>query len=383
MEIGDAHQHFQQPGLRQSAVVHARREGQSALHVGAGRQEAGSGERRRNRQRYLSLRHRYQAAQSGDQYPGVRVLAERDARWTSHFCHHGSRPMATQRLWRFAIGGKTAAAGTGARPARRKARRLSRLGGRAAARAVRAPGQTRSAADATGSGTRDGRGAVAATGIGRSIQRIPGGGISFVSRPPAEGQPDVMLTISELDPATRQDAPLVARRPVRPTPTLRGRRMALLLVSVKGQLFGWRRGDRPRWHRSRTWRRSACRAVTRLAISPKGDRIALVAAEAMRLARLRRSRYTPCRVDSGTEVQYGFEREIRLRHLRRPRGSSTAAPRRRTASCTSPVPSRPMRKPMKSGTRSRRFPTGAPTLSPTSRSSGRGRRRPRAPKLTR
>jgi hypothetical protein len=36
-------------------------------------------------------------------------------------------------------------------------------------------------------------------GIGRSIQRIPGGGVSFVICETAEGQPPV-LTIHELDP---------------------------------------------------------------------------------------------------------------------------------------------------------------------------------------
>jgi Tol biopolymer transport system component len=124
---------------------------------------------------------------------------------------------------------------------------------------------------------RTGQAQIAASGVGRSLQRIPRGGISYVARTAAsEGQPAV-LTISELDPTTRQTRPLV-RAPAGATEadtvwTPDG----LLLTSVRGQLFGWRRGEAEMTPIA-DFERLGLQSVTRLAISPKGDRIALVAA---------------------------------------------------------------------------------------------------------
>src|ERR1700752_223816 len=91
---------------------------------------------------------------------------------------------------------------------------------------------------------RTGQSQVVATGIGRSLQRIARGSISFVSRSPAaEGQKPV-LTISELDAATRQVRPLVdvpaGATDVDTAWTPEG----FLLATVQSQLFQWRRGDR-------------------------------------------------------------------------------------------------------------------------------------------
>ncbi len=70
-----------------------------------------------------------------------------------------------------------------------------------------------------------GQAQIAATGIGRSIQRMSRGGISFVARSAgAEGQP-VVVTISELDPVTRQTRPFVRVPAGAPMPTRRGLRM--------------------------------------------------------------------------------------------------------------------------------------------------------------
>lgn len=116
-----------------------------------------------------------------------------------------------------------------------------------------------------------------ATNIGRSIQRIPGGGVSFVARTAsADGQP-ATLTISELNPSTQQvtrlvDVPAGAAADVDTAWTPGG----LLLVTVQGQLFGWRKGDAalaPLVDLSSLGLRSA----TRIAVSPKGDRLAIVA----------------------------------------------------------------------------------------------------------
>jgi Tol biopolymer transport system component len=124
--------------------------------------------------------------------------------------------------------------------------------------------------------TRTGQARVAATGIGRSIQRIPRGGISFVLRAASpEGQPPI-LTISELNPRTRQTRPLV-RAPAGATEAdTAWTPDGLLLVPFQGQLFGWRRGEAEMMPVA-DLAPLGVRTVTRLAISPKGDRIALVA----------------------------------------------------------------------------------------------------------
>ena len=116
---------------------------------------------------------------------------------------------------------------------------------------------------------------VVATGIGRSVQRIPGAGISFVQRAAVEGEAPV-LTISELDPATRQTRPLI-RAPAGATEAdTAWTPDGLLLVSVRGKLYVWRRGE-PEMRPVGDLAPPGLQAVTRLAISPKGDRIALVA----------------------------------------------------------------------------------------------------------
>ena len=124
--------------------------------------------------------------------------------------------------------------------------------------------------------TQTGQVQIAATGIGRSIQRIPGGGISFVLRAaPAPGQPAV-LTISELDPGTRQTRPLV-RAPAGATEAdTAWTPDGVLVLPFQGQLFGWRRGE-AEMTAVADLAPLGLGAVTRLAISPKGDRIALVA----------------------------------------------------------------------------------------------------------
>ena len=118
----------------------------------------------------------------------------------------------TQRLWQFAIDGKTNGRErrpTGARAARHQARRIPRVGERRQSLALFVLGQQGSLQRSRWRTRGPVRRRVAATGIGRSIQRIPRGGISFVSRAAStEGQPPT-LTISELDPRTRQTRPLV------------------------------------------------------------------------------------------------------------------------------------------------------------------------------
>ena len=203
------------------------------------------------------------------------VLANGDARSASHLCHprrgrwyaeavalrHGREDEWTRE-------GERARA----RAARHQARRIPCVGERQDPGAVR----PRSAANLQVADTHTGRARVAAKGIGRSIQRIPRGGISFVLRAaPIEGEPP-MLTISELDPRTLETRQLVrapagaAEADTAWTPD------GLLLVPFQGHLFGWRRGQ-AEMSPVVDLAPLGLRTVTRLAISPKGDRIALVA----------------------------------------------------------------------------------------------------------
>jgi hypothetical protein len=119
---------------------------------------------------------------------------------------------------------------------------------------------------------------VLATDVGRSIQRMPGTGtarhISFVQR---EHAPDgsTALQIRELDPATGTITPL--------TPAVAGSREAdvawmpdgTLLMAKDDVLYAWRRGDTG-WRAVADLKQLSLHGVSRLAVSPAGDRLALV-----------------------------------------------------------------------------------------------------------
>ena len=113
--------------------------------------------------------------------------------------------------------------------------------------------------------------------IGRTIQRIPGGGtISFVEREGAgrEGTP-ARLWIRELDPKTRRIAPLVAVMPGVTESYYAWTPDGWLLTTDKDVLFGWRRGQTD-WRRLVDLEALGLHGVTRLAVSPDGQRIAFV-----------------------------------------------------------------------------------------------------------
>jgi hypothetical protein len=124
---------------------------------------------------------------------------------------------------------------------------------------------------------RTGTAVVIASDIGRSIQRIPSSDvtsdISFVQR---ERNGDVVtLVIKELNTSTRQMSVL--------TPAVDGSTEADCawtpdgtLLMVKGStLYGWRRGQSG-WKDVLPLERLSLAGVTRLAVSPKGDYLALV-----------------------------------------------------------------------------------------------------------
>jgi WD40-like Beta Propeller Repeat len=118
---------------------------------------------------------------------------------------------------------------------------------------------------------------IVATDIGRSLQRMPGTGdvrhISFVQRERTGDR--VTLVVKELDPGSGTIATL--------TPAVDGSREAdlawmpdgTLLMAKDDVLYAWRRGQSG-WTEVASLSQLSLRGVTRLAISPKGDAIALV-----------------------------------------------------------------------------------------------------------
>jgi WD40 repeat protein len=123
--------------------------------------------------------------------------------------------------------------------------------------------------------SKTGQSSVVATGIGRSIQRIPGGGISFVARSSASGSEPARLTVSEIDPVTRLSRPLVTLPSGVTEADTAWTPDGLLLASIKGNILQWRRGEKEMTPIETA--SLGLDGVTRLAISPKGDWIALVA----------------------------------------------------------------------------------------------------------
>jgi len=125
--------------------------------------------------------------------------------------------------------------------------------------------------------TRTGTARTIATDIGRSIQRIPGSGavsdISFVQR---EREGDLTrLIIRRLSPASGDVTTI--------TPAVTGSREAdtawtpdgTLLMAKDATLYGWSRGQSG-WKQIASLERLSLSGVTRLAVSPAGDFLALV-----------------------------------------------------------------------------------------------------------
>ena len=126
--------------------------------------------------------------------------------------------------------------------------------------------------------TKTGAARVVATDIGRSVQRMPGSGaarhISFVQRERSGDQ--VRLIVKELDPATGAVTTL--------TPAVEDSREAdlawmpdgTLLMAKDEVLYAWTRGQTG-WKDVASLSQLSLRGVTRLAVSPKGDLLAIVA----------------------------------------------------------------------------------------------------------
>ena len=126
--------------------------------------------------------------------------------------------------------------------------------------------------------TRTGKARTLASDIGRSLTRIPGRGtIAFVERDPKAAQGGVAaLWIKELDPRTHAIAPLVRAVAGATEADLAWTPDGRLLMAQADVLYGWRRGDKD-WTRIADLAALGLHGVTRLAVSPNGDHLALVA----------------------------------------------------------------------------------------------------------
>jgi hypothetical protein len=121
--------------------------------------------------------------------------------------------------------------------------------------------------------TRTGAASQVAADIGRGVQRIPGrAAISFIQK-----TADSAWSVVELDLATREARPLVQ--------TLRGVDQyawtpgGVLLMAKGGKVYEWNAERGAGWEQVADFSAAGLQNITRLAVSPRGDRLALVAAD--------------------------------------------------------------------------------------------------------
>ena len=129
--------------------------------------------------------------------------------------------------------------------------------------------------------TQTGKAPVIASDIGRSIQRMPSGAVSFVHRERASTDPAATnLTLKRLIRNATSAAPQIETLIATPAgvvePFVAWMPDGSALVAVNSTLFQWREGA-PGWTAVANLGAFGLRDVTRLAVSPKGDRIAVVA----------------------------------------------------------------------------------------------------------
>lgn len=126
--------------------------------------------------------------------------------------------------------------------------------------------------------TRTGTARTIASEIGRSIQRMPGSGaardISFVQRERVVGVSTKWL-VKRLTPATGEVTALAPALDGGTDPDVAWTPDGTLLTARDGMLLGWKPGQSG-WKEITSLERLSLAGVTRLAVSPKGDFIALV-----------------------------------------------------------------------------------------------------------
>ena len=121
-----------------------------------------------------------------------------------------------------------------------------------------------------------GKAEIVAKNIGQSIQKIPGGGVSFVQQAGEGDARSMTITKVTVENGRPVTIPLTAA-----VPGVRQAHVAwtpdgTLLMAHEGALHAWK-ADQAGWRAIADLAALGLRNVTRLAVSPKGDRIALVA----------------------------------------------------------------------------------------------------------
>ena len=127
---------------------------------------------------------------------------------------------------------------------------------------------------------RTGKAEVIASGIGRSLQHMPSGSVSFIRIAPATGGSAVTLeeVLRERQPdgRLRGTAALVPVVPGASDPFVAWLPDGTAILAHGGTLYTWRKGE-PAWRAAADVSSLGLSDVSRLAVSPKGDRLALVA----------------------------------------------------------------------------------------------------------
>jgi hypothetical protein len=115
---------------------------------------------------------------------------------------------------------------------------------------------------------------VIATDIGRSIQRMPTGSISFVQRTRAADS--VTAMISAVDPSSLAIKPLVKPAAGMPDPFVAWMADGSAVMAAGSTIYRWQPGD-AEWTAVSHLDGFGLHNVTRLAVSPRGNRLAIVA----------------------------------------------------------------------------------------------------------
>lgn len=121
-----------------------------------------------------------------------------------------------------------------------------------------------------------GKTAIVARDIGQSMARIPGGGVSFVQQAGERGARTLTVTQLSVQNGTPQTKRLTAVVAGASQAHLAWGPEGTLFMAHDGWLHAWRQGTTA-WERVADLNALGLRTVTRLAVSPGGDRLALVA----------------------------------------------------------------------------------------------------------
>ena len=123
---------------------------------------------------------------------------------------------------------------------------------------------------------RTGQATPVARDIGRGVQRIPGdrAAVSFVQK---AAPPDSVWAVAEIDLATLRIRPLI--RTLQGVDQYAWTPAGVLLMAKGSKLYQWSPSRGSDWEEVANFSAQGLENITRLAVSPRGDRLALVAAD--------------------------------------------------------------------------------------------------------